>query len=161
MVHLKSIIDSFKASVEEIFKNFFTEVFSSFLKCMVSLIAIAFLMYGIAVGIGEFLGGRSWLGFIVMGATILLGQYLFSKIIIFRRKRSAVKKIGKQTEFTRIDIITLTQQYPFYSTATAAVVGFMMAGGIKEPALDILKETIIALVKEQLASFTNVGESPK
>lgn len=96
-------IDGLKSSARESFINLFTEFYSVFFGIMISLIAVSFFIYGIAMGIGLAFGGKLWLGFIITGGGIFLGKLFFSKYLIFKtRKKSVKNKIKKYEEELKI-----------------------------------------------------------
>src|SRR5262245_35941839 len=52
------------------------------------LIAIAFVLYGISQGVGEIWGGRPWLGYMIVGLSVL---FIVMMLLIWRQMRSTRK----------------------------------------------------------------------
>lgn len=96
--YLNAKLGGIKSSTKQALMGLFIEVSFIFFGMMSLLIALVFLMYGIALAIGTVLGDKTWLGFIITGGTILVAKLLFSKIILAQDKKDDVKKKIKDYE---------------------------------------------------------------
>lgn len=195
-------VDSFKTSVKDGLKLFLTEAFSTLLGVMTLIVAVAFLMYGSAMGLANVLGGRLWLGFSITGLAVIILKLIQAKRVIYQSKKNSERKHHQRTiakssfiqagnnfkkEMSQaIDVKEWTRKYPFYSTGIAAATGFVLASGmtshkfskeiiskenlrpqqgfraaftvmLTNVAEDILKESVIPLVKEQILSLSNLA----
>lgn len=91
-------IDGLKSSARETLKSFFIWSFRSFSSTMILLIAVSFIMYGVAMTLGRALGGDVWLGFILTGGVVVLGKLVFSKILLVQTRKISVKNHIKKYE---------------------------------------------------------------
>lgn len=120
------------------------------------LIAVSFLMFGVATGLGTAFVSAPWLGWVITGCVFLLGPLFYLKVH-FSKTKKAPSDLSKVSETLQkiievahgIDIREWTRNHPYQSTGAAAAAGFI-AGG-KEPSdiADILK-IVLPLVIEHL-----------
>ncbi|MBF0104401.1 MAG: phage holin family protein [Deltaproteobacteria bacterium] len=97
--YMDARIDGLKFSAKESLQGFFVAVCCSFFGVLILFIAVAFVMYGIALGLANALGGNLWLGFVLTGGIVVLGILTFSKIILVHtRKKSLKNKLTKYKE---------------------------------------------------------------
>jgi len=172
--YIDTKIDGLKTYIKEYLFSLFTLLSSIFFGITILLIAISFFIYGIAIGLGEALGGRLWLGFIITGGSLLLGKLIFSKLILFKRRKNREKNTAQNT-----GLRNWIRKYPFCSTGIVAATGFIFSARVSSPPLketdplkttpkkssssfitslvklakDILKESMIPIVKEHLTSI--------
>jgi hypothetical protein len=139
-------VEQIKASAQVSLMGLVSEVLSVFWGGMAFIVAVAFLMYGIAIGLNTVLGGGVWIGFVLTGGGLVLGRVVVKKIAFAqcRKKQQrltrqtqaakfAFQKTGellKQTITDSMDVKKLTQEHPFYSTGAAAIGGFVLASGM-------------------------------
>lgn len=98
-------INLFKLSARESFQTIVLSILSILWISGAFLIALSFLMYGIAMAIGRAFGDEFYLGFLITGSIFLLIIFLFFKFVFLaNKKKSLEKKIDQyeqQLEFQR------------------------------------------------------------
>lgn len=106
----------------------------------IGLTAVVFLFYGAAEGVGHYVGDR-WLGYLAMGGILTL--FVVSAILLtMRGRKTAADRLKAEAKRTSDDLARMlrtidpaawTREHPWQSTGTAAVAGFVVAGGLKSP----------------------------
>jgi hypothetical protein len=91
-------IESFKSSAREMLLRFSAGIYSLLIGVFLTLIAVSFLMYGLSAGISQAIGVNNWLGFVITGAGLLLGNFIISRILYAYGNKKAVKKQVSQYE---------------------------------------------------------------
>lgn len=141
--------DSFKMSAKEALLGLSVDLSFVFLGVMTLLLSLLFFMYGIALGLGQVLGERLWLGFALTGVAFLLGKVFVSKQIQTRQKKSGLKsQIGKYQAELKIQNQTL---------------GVDMASGSDFSSLHLKNEVDFLIWKAALArsAFVEAGKNLK
>ncbi len=101
------------------------------------LIAVTFLFYGAANGLGEALGEKVWLGYLVSGGGALLLSAVVIKLNDFQRERKS-QKLKRLSEEIGKDWI---QEHPWESTGYAALAGFVAAGTLTpRPSKEVIEK---------------------
>jgi len=177
--YLGTKVDSLKSLVKEGLIDLFTEASFVFFGMTTLLIAVSFLMYGIAMVVGGALGGELWLGFVITGGSVVLVKLFYSKLLSLRTREESVENKTnhydkelmataafletsrnlRQSLSEMVDVKKWTRKHPFYSMGVSAATGFIIAGSLTSlvtVAEDVLKEAVAPLVKEHLASLSNV-----
>lgn len=184
-----SIVGHVKALVNETLVSFVVKASLIFLGTLTILIAVLFFMFGASRGLAQVLGVEPWLGYLITGSFFILAILVFFTIISLIAKKRSFKKKAEQKKAIEIlsrkiseitNVRLWIQEYPFYSTGAAAVVGFTLSeamisstskksetlgppselhqvntqNSIVAMALalaeDILKEAVVPIVKEYL-----------
>src|SRR5262245_41147105 len=78
--YLNTQLDRAKLTVRELILKFFLGLIGLSLVLGVLGVSVVFVFYGTALGLGKVLGDRAWLGFLVMGASVLTVSALSLKI---------------------------------------------------------------------------------
>lgn len=143
-------LDKLKAAVKKSVLNIAAQVSFILLGMMMLLVAVSFIMYGIAQSMNQFLGDQTWLGFVITGSIVIFLKILVSKIIRTKAMKASIKSndiLKHQAELTKdalsktahhlkqgmsdiFDVKKWTEEYPFYATGAAAVASFVIAGGM-------------------------------
>ncbi len=147
-----NLSDHLKTSAKNIFMKLFVEVLYVVLGFIILVMASAFLMYGMATGLGRAFNGELWLGYLITGA---LGVVL-SSLLFFRTSRSRAKvKIENKSERrnSEIDLIKLIEKHPFYSAGIAATAGFFVGEEITSPGKSVITSLIVAIGEDVFAKI--------
>lgn len=143
-------IEILKSSTREVLIESLVEVSGAYFGTVTVLIAVAWLMCGIAIGVGTYLDGKIWLGFILTGGAVALFHFTYSKMLIIRNRNKQRRQYAMLNEQATIaqdsffktsrglkkeiadamNVAALTRKHPFYSTGTAAAAGFIIGGGV-------------------------------
>lgn len=118
---------------------------------LLKIVGVALLMYGVATGLGRVLGGELWLGFVLTGGVLLVGEWIASIRAAARRKSDYVHV---KALLDALNVGRLTQKYPLHAAGIAGAVGFMMAGGKTSshtPLYDMAVHVTEEIVKASLA----------
>jgi hypothetical protein len=98
--------------------------------------------------------GGLWLGLSLTGGIVVLAMLLILKLSLFQKTKILPANKPEHEMFEPLDLIKLTQEYPFYSVGVAATTGFLLAGGITA---QTFKDVVIPFIKKHIDSL---GESP-
>lgn len=121
---------------------------------LLKIVGAALLLYGVATGLGRVLWGELWLGCVLTGGVLLVGEWIVSTRATAKSKSDC---IHVQALLDALNIGLLTQRYPLHAAGIAGAVGFLMAGGkassttpLSSMAMHVTEEIVkVALVQLQ------------
>ncbi len=96
--YLRSSVDLMEISVRDAYTAAMWRLLRFLLLYAVLVLACGMLCYGAALGISDWLGRDPWVGFVVVGATVLIGQFLRLSWIGYHANRRAVRRRRAQSE---------------------------------------------------------------
>lgn len=88
-------VDCFTSAAKQSYTKFIIKSAHAILGILILLIAVSFLMYGMATGLGRALGDNLWLGCVLTGGGLIVGQLILSKIVAVQTKKKSLR-ITKQ-----------------------------------------------------------------
>ncbi|GEM_PF-2788509 len=112
------------------------------------LMAIFFLMYGAAVGLGTVFV-QPWIGWVIVGGVVLVSALIFFAIPC--QKRPKAPRGLLQQILARVDGPALrawTQRHPYHATGAAAAAGFVATGTDVAELTELLKTALVPLLVE-------------
>jgi hypothetical protein len=89
--YLSTQLDRAKLSVRDVVLKIFLWLLGLSLAGGALIVSLAFVFYGTALGLGKAMGDRSWLGFLVTGASVFFVSAFSFKIYQWRIKRKILR----------------------------------------------------------------------
>ncbi|EKD52210.1 MAG: hypothetical protein ACD_62C00083G0012 [uncultured bacterium] len=91
-------VDCLAAATKQSYTSLLTKTTQALLGTVILLIAVSFLMYGMATGLGWALGGNLWLGFVLTGGGLIVGKLVLSKVGAVQTKKKSLRITTKKYE---------------------------------------------------------------